>query len=697
MTVCEKWKQDPSVNPRTGRQIKPTGKVYKDLEIECANESPSTGSAPKGAVYIDPYAPQAGYVKDCVKWRENPGVSPITGKKLKIDGAAYKQWEEDCKNVKPLPNDMQFKSEFVDQCIKWRDNPGVNPITGNKIKIGGPTYKQWEKDCEGIRRLQAGEVPPAPPPPPTPLTSAQLAALHKPPLGSIYIDPRDKNPSVLKSEFVDECIEWHDDPGVNPKTGKKIKIGGPTYKKFEKDCEGIKRLPDGQAGGLVRWATGKVMSGARHEDKQAQQAAAEATASTDTYYTAPLARDSPNTSWFKKRLNKGLRINNFLRAINADQWDMCMTGTNAPAFRANFSDVVEIGKGSFGQVYRATLNGDDLVIKEAYLNPSEKRRLKKGTAQKQKWEAIKKNSYPHENRILDLVNNLLLNRRCPNFVYVYNMAMCDGCKVERLFGSQAPGSCYVTFMESADSDLGHVALDNFDEQLSVLYQLLIAVYAIHRYYAIHHRDIKSTNVFIKMIKPGGYFEYVIEDKTYYVKNTGVVAYLADFGVSEVMSPLYAFRNYYGIRNAEVMKSSHDLYWRPISVAGRTPINWSTASGSRVKGTMNEITDPNIKSSVPINLNNNQKFPPFEFYDDIQDVIRIFVGGKQADQPGNHRPMKTLSPKLKALINDKKAYLDSRASVYTIQGTVKYVLANEMLNHLYIKPRSVDNIVERFVM
>ena len=113
MTVCEKWKQDPSVNPRTGRQIKPTGKVYKDLEIECANESPSTGSAPKGAVYIDPYAPQAGYVKDCVKWRENPGVSPITGKKLKIDGAAYKQWEEDCKNVKPLPNDMQFKSEFV--------------------------------------------------------------------------------------------------------------------------------------------------------------------------------------------------------------------------------------------------------------------------------------------------------------------------------------------------------------------------------------------------------------------------------------------------------------------------------------------------------------------------------------------------------------------------------------------------------
>jgi hypothetical protein len=33
-----------------------------------------------------------------------------------------------------------------------------------------------------------------------------------------------------------ECEEWLASPGINPRTGKAIKIGGPTYKKLEKEC-----------------------------------------------------------------------------------------------------------------------------------------------------------------------------------------------------------------------------------------------------------------------------------------------------------------------------------------------------------------------------------------------------------------------------------------------------------------------------
>ena len=563
MAICDQWKQDKSINPRSNRKIKPTGKVYKALEVECAStKSPRSpkGSPKRPGRGQDPYSPK----------RPGRGQDPYSPKRL-----------------------------------KWHSNPGINPITDKKIK----------EEC--------GSPAAAPP----------LAP--------------------------DECDEWKANPCKNPRTGRAISPRGKIYQWYQRDCGDI---------GITN--------------------------------SAP--------TWFTKRLDKGLRINNSLRAINADQWDMCMTGTNAPAFRANFSNVTEIGKGSFGQIYRATLNtgnDDQLVIKEAYLRPKEERVLKEATGKNQKWEAIKKNSYPHENRILDLVNQLLLSRRCPNFVYIYNMAMCDGCRVQRLFdkGRPASGSCYVTFMESADTDLGHVDLTNFEAQLSVLYQLLIAVYAIHRYYAIWHRDIKSSNVFIKLIKPGGYFEYVIEGKSYYVKNTGVVAYLADFGVSEVMSPLYAFINYYGSRNAEVMRSSQtvdgsNLYWKPISLASKTQLEWrDMETGSKVKGTRNLITDPNITSSVPVNLNNSQKFPAFEFFGDIQDVIRMFVGGKQSVQPGNHRPMKTLSRELQDLINEKKAYLPSRSSMYRIHGTVKYVLADEMLDQLYIKPGSVDNVVDRFVM
>lgn len=550
MDVCDQWKLIKTINPRTNRRIKPTGKIYKDLEVECSKKNPNRRRTGGLAGDLDPYSPK---------------------------------------------------------CLKWRNNPGVNPTTNRKINIDGPTYQKLEKECG-----------------------------------------------------TDPCDEWKVNPTRNPKTGRTISPRGKIYQWYQKNC-------------------GDVGDGAI----------------------------SNMRTWFTERLNKGLRINNNLRAINADQWDMCMTGTNAPAFRNNFSNVVQIGMGSFGQVYRATLNtghDDQLVIKEAYLRPDEKRILKKATGQNQKWETIQKNSYPRENRILDLVNQLLLSRRCPNFVYVYNMAMCDGCKVQH-FGKERSesGSCYVTFMESANTDLDHIHLLNFEEQLSVLYQLLIAVYAIHRYYAIWHRDIKTSNVFVQLTKPGGYFEYVIDGKTYYVKNAGVVAYLADFGVSEVMSPLYAFTNYYGSRNAEVMRSSQkvdgsNLYWKPISLASNPPIDWrDQTTGSKGKGTMNLIRNTNIKSSTPINLNNSQKFPAFEFFDDIQDVIRIFVGGKQAAQLGIHRPMKTLSDELKNLIVNKQAYIPSRSSMYKIHGTVKYVVANEMLDHLYIKPRSVDNVVDRFVM
>lgn len=576
MDVCDQWKLDKSINPRTNRKIKPTGKVYKALEVECATKSPG-GRSPKGS----PKRPARG------------------------------------------------QDPYSPKCLKWHSNPTVNPTTDRKIKMGGPTYQKLEEECGSPT---AGNLPPVntSPAAPTPLA--------------------------------DECDEWKANPGKNPRTGRAISPRGKIYQWYQKNC-----------GDVGVGATSKI-----------------------------------GQTWFTERLDKGLRINNSLRAINADQWDMCMTGANAPAFRANFSNVVEIGQGSFGQVYRATLNtghDDQLVIKEAYLRPEEKRILKNATTQNQKWETIQKNSYPQENRILDLVNQLLLSSRCPNFVYVYNMAMCDGCRVQRLFdkGRSASGSCYVTFMESADTDLDHVDLINFEEQLSVLYQLLIAVYAIHRYYAIWHRDIKTSNVFVQLTKPGGYFEYVIEGKTYYVKNAGVVAYLADFGVSEVMSPLYAFTNYYGSRNAEVMRSSQkvegsNLYWKPISLESKPSIDWyDRTTGSKVKGTRNIITNPNIKSSVPINLNNSQKFPAFEFFDDIQDVIRMFVGGKQAAQPGNHRPMKTLSRELKGLIAYKRAYLPSRRSMYEIYGTIKYVLANEMFDQLYIKPQSVDKVVDRFVM
>ena len=719
--LCEKWRRNKSINPRTGRKINIGGPTYNDLERECRRVGRPTYKDPvddfvrqvrvPGYNYDDPrvpgynynapadevkrvrfpanldYAPRLSRV--CQQWFLDKSINPRTGRQIKIGGPIYRDLERECNDsgvprvpqVPRVPENLDYAPRLSRVCQQWLLNKSINPRTGRQIKIGGPIYRDLERECK----------PAAARAPPRPVREVRDEPVRE----RVRDEPvRDPDREQLFRERIRERVR---------ERRERVRDAPPVPAPRRRPAG---RPPDPVGPRPFRNVPVAPIPAPRKINKAAKPAESQDLVS------------SREQSWFSKRLDKGFRINTSLRAINADQWDMCMTGDNAKEFRKNFLNVAEIGKGSFGQVYRATIKtgntSEELVIKEAYLKPDEKRVLKMGTKQNQKWDEIEKNSYPRENRILELVNQLLLRRRCPNFVYVYNMAMCDGCKVQRLFDKRKAtlGSCYVTFMESARTDLHRSKLTNFDAQQSVLYQLLIAVHAIHRYYGIWHRDIKTSNVLVDTIKPGGYFEYVIGNKTYYVKNAGVVAYIADFGVADVLSPLYSFTHCYGRRNAEVVKSSKEiegsyLYWKPIALPRNEQRPWRDADSTRpdpftlpkivAQGTVNYITGPEVRNIGPIDLNDTQRFPPFEFADDIQDVIRMFVGGRQAQQEGRHSQMNNLSPELADLIKRKKAYIAQRDDLYRIYGTVKYVRADEMLEQLYLKPKSVDRVVDRFVM
>ncbi|ASZ85037.1 057R [Cherax quadricarinatus iridovirus] len=475
------------------------------------------------------------------------------------------------------------------------------------------------------------------------------------------------------------CIQWFNNPNVNPRTNRKIKTFGPTYRALTDEC-----------------TRKRVRSDPREQRKPPRVT------------PRVISQPTSNKSWFDIRLRTGIEINNMLREMDVKQWNLCMSGTKSSKFQKNFTSIEKIGLGSFGQIYKARLSdGNSVVVKEAYLKLPEKRLAEKYTKKGEKWEDVDVKSYPRENKILELVNQLLLSRKCPNFVYVYNIAFCDGCVIKNYYQRRSTrGACYITFMEPADDNLRNTELRTYDQQLSVLYQLLISVHAIHKYYTIWHRDIKSTNIFIKKIKPGGYFKYVINGKNYFVKNTGIVAYLADFGVSEIMSPLYSSGRYYGTRNGEVAKMDRkikgsNLYWKPIYIKGREIRYWYDETSSKnldydvIKGTRNKIATKNpIKSSRPIDLNDNHKFPPFEFGSDIQDVVNVFLGGKQQEQPGNHSRMPYLNSKIRSMLELKAK---NTTIVNSIYGTVKYILADEMLNALYIEPKVVDKIIDTFEM
>jgi len=76
-----------------------------------------------------------------------------------------------------------------------------------------------------------------------------------------------------------------------------------------------------------------------------------------------------------------------------------------------------------------------------------------------------------------------------------------------------------------------------DEQWkSIVFQLLYTIAIIQHYYRMMHNDFHYGNILIDdSIEPGGYFVYEINNKKFYLKNTGVIPKLWDFEFCMVYS------------------------------------------------------------------------------------------------------------------------------------------------------------------
>lgn len=194
--LADLWRDNPLINPRTNKRITAGGAVYKKLVREFGFDPLVNDD--------NPSQPQQVGETFREKFLNNPGVNPRTGKKIKIGGPVYKKLVAEfgdpvaapvttTTTVAPTPN-------LSENCIKWLANKTVNPITGRKIKVGGPVYKKLEAECSVENSDQ--QVP-VPIPPPT-------------------IDS--------------DCEEWLQNKTVNPATGRKIKPGGAIYKRLEQQC-----------------------------------------------------------------------------------------------------------------------------------------------------------------------------------------------------------------------------------------------------------------------------------------------------------------------------------------------------------------------------------------------------------------------------------------------------------------------------
>ena len=180
-------------------------------------------------------------IKLCSKWafnkRENPErpKNPTTNRNVVKNGKIYNDLNKKCKKIPVLSNAMNSSSssvadvdsQTIKTCAKWaiikQKNPDkpYNPDNKRKtpIKIGGPTYKKLDKMCKKVK-----------------INDYRLSSSSK----SSVIQDAD-------SETIKRCNKWaaikmkYPDEPYNPDNKKKtkIKVGGPTYKKLNKECHKI--------------------------------------------------------------------------------------------------------------------------------------------------------------------------------------------------------------------------------------------------------------------------------------------------------------------------------------------------------------------------------------------------------------------------------------------------------------------------
>ena len=118
--ICKQWLANKNINPRTGRKITPTGKVYKELEIECKSLANNSTSLKKL----------------CDEFKKNPNVNPETKRTIQKGKGVYNKYMKICKDM------GQKISTTLKKTTPKKSNQATSVV---KLKIKNKTIVQ---DCD---------------------------------------------------------------------------------------------------------------------------------------------------------------------------------------------------------------------------------------------------------------------------------------------------------------------------------------------------------------------------------------------------------------------------------------------------------------------------------------------------------------------------------------------------------------------
>lgn len=283
------------------------------------------------------------------------------------------------------------------------------------------------------------------------------------------------------------------------------------------------------------------------------------------------------------------------------------------------------------------------------------------------------------------LNSLVERGICPNVPYVYANLICNTCNF--VLKNPACGKninkpsvpCSTILMELASGTLSNWAPVSIDDQYACIFQCMAGVHAIQKYFQFSNGDIKAINILYTKCTPGGYWEYVINGKSYYVPNFGGVFTVNDYGLGkcyDLSLPVctrvqikpkprtndkiadfrpfivvnnkltqidysvkqhFIARKYNGKLAPRIVlqnKSAVTAAYDPATKGGSIPYSVSLSSEQRNVLEQNSIpTD----ATNPDFFSNSSVVPYLSMYEDTQDMIRTFYGNniERTTQEGTH--------------------------------------------------------------
>ena len=428
-------------------------------------------------------------------------------------------------------------------------------------------------------------------------------------------------------------------------------------------------------------------------------------------------------------LNKKI-IDNLSNIHKIKEGNQCILKKGEHMFKKYINIKELIGSGNWGNVYSVYLK-DDITF--SYKFAIKFSRISKEDLQ---------NPYTYTSTswyefwiLKDIIKPLIENNICPNLpLYIYTFLCNEYSLILSNKNKEEIHPCIITMIEYASGDLKSYLNDgNFtdNELYSVLFQIMIGLHAIQMTGQIFINDIKSSNILYYNVKPGGYWQYNIDNIKFYVPNYGKMFLINDFGVSTLFNPnfqLYPNKNKKLFKLGSRYAINVDETFSPInaglefikdSLVKTTDIKWINKYGHEIvsKGATYNLDRKSgqiIKSDtyltdvqkeylfskgITTNPNtwnffeNPYIIPPFEFYNDVQDALRIFVGGKRTTQNGNHKIYTNISTKFR---DSLKPYLGKSENCLCKNFSMSsyHVLSGSFIKKFFTSKNKIHNYTNK---